>query len=127
MGKLIEGCINPIIKKQLIQGIETSCPRGAVDPLCTTFADQLESLEDCQTYRSERFRELQIPIQRPNAPKPLTDYQKHMSYCLTHPEELPAEDMSQKGPFYSCRDMWNGDNKLHEKYNGPGVTKPKAL
>jgi hypothetical protein len=117
MGRLVQGCINPIIKKQLIQGIESSCPRGAVDPLCTVFVDQLEELADCQSYREDRVKELQIPIQKANAPRPLTDYQKHMSVCLTRPGES----------FYGCIAKWKEGAKLSEEYVGVGVTKSKRL
>lgn len=108
-------CINPIIKDRLIRGIDESCRANGVlehdDPLCTTFRSQLAEVGSCEALRTET-----PPVRQPK-PQKMTDYQKHMSVCIT------TEGMD----FYQCVNKWKDPAaRMDKEYTGPGYTSPKT-
>lgn len=114
---LIRGCVNAIIKKQLIEAVDGGCrDTDCSDPICTVFKSQLEALPECSEYHEEPRKE-----RKPSGPKRMTDYQKHMSVCRK----------SEVG-FDECIRRWNArdeegnyDQRMHTSYQGSEFTKTR--
>lgn len=119
---LIEGCINPIIKRVLLQAIDEGCSSGQNELICKQFRDQLSDLPACGEEKPvATVAPLVIEKKRIQRPYELSDYQKHMSVCLAE-----REGDSKKYSFDGCREMWNKDKVgLSKKYHGSGMTKTK--
>jgi len=97
MKPLVAGCINPLVKKRLLEGIDEGCnEQTEADVICNAFRVQLRALPECEEHyprapepRYEPPAPVYIPPPAPSYQtvertkvKVLTDYQKHMSMCL---------------------------------------------
>jgi hypothetical protein len=121
---LIKGCINPIIRDQVIDAIDNGCANADTnDPICDIFRSQLASLPECAVQHHTLPERLPTPtIQReptPQEPKVMTDYQKHMSVCR-----------KRKIDFNECITLWDKTspehpNGLHREYDGSEYTKTR--
>ena len=119
---LIQGCINPIMKSQLILAIDEGC-RGTdmSDPICTVFKSQLSSMPPCaQPSPNPMYDQEPTPSPPPKkkrkdpGPLPLTPYQKHVSACLKEVKD-----------FDRCKEMWKAGQSMEAQYTGSGYTKTK--
>jgi len=112
---LIEGCVNSVIKRRLVEAIDEGCSEATEgDAICTHFRRQLLKLPECSEHapvheHKPHFEVESEPAIRREEHRSLTDYQKHMSMCLRD------KDTS----FNICLGRWKSPEERMDKQYVP--------